>query len=44
MKLLGSVIKTGKIAIISVEIIKTKDERERCDTRCNVMRSSYRKV
>ena len=26
--------------IISVEIMKTIDERERCDTRCVVMRRS----
>ena len=29
---------------ISVEIIKTIDERERCDTRCAVMRWSNGKV
>ena len=30
--------------IISVEIIKTIDERGRCDTRCAVMRWSNGKV
>ena len=30
--------------IISVEIMKTIDERERCDTRCVVMRWSNSKV
>ena len=28
------------MSIISVEIMKTIDERERCDTRCVVMRRS----
>ena len=30
--------------IVSVEILKTIDERERCDTRCDVMRWSSREV
>ena len=30
--------------IISVDIIKTIDERERCDTRCDVMRLSLIKA
>ena len=30
--------------IISVEIVKTIDEREKCDTRCVVMRWSNDKV
>ena len=30
--------------IISVEIVKTIDEREKCDTRCVVMRWSNCKV
>ena len=30
--------------IISVEIMKTIDEREKCDTRCAVMRWSNSKV
>ena len=30
--------------IISVEIMKTIDERERCDTRCVVMRWSNSEV
>ena len=32
------------MSIISVEIIKTIDERKRCDTRCVVMRQSNSKV
>ena len=30
--------------IISVEIMKKRDERERCDTRCVVVRRSDREV
>ena len=32
------------MSIIRVEIMKTKDERERCDTKCVVMRWSNSKV
>ena len=32
------------MSIISVEIIKTIDERERCDSRCVVMRWSNSEV
>ena len=38
MKKQQSVIKTVKHAIISIDIMKKRDERERCDTRFAVMR------
>ena len=37
-------LRQWKIPIISVEIMKTIDERERCDTKCAAMRWSNSEV
>ena len=37
-------METVKDAVISAEIMKTIDERERCDTKCVVMRWSNSNV
>ena len=44
MKKQRSVIKTVKDAIISIDIMKNRYERERCDTRFVVMRWSNSEV